>query len=137
MARQKIEPNVAAQVIESLMENFECQPVLFVGSGLTRRYLSAPDWEGTLRSIHACLPKGMPTFEYLTQKNERDLVAIGSDLTDLIFEWAWKEGKSEFPEELFVDEHKSGFIKYLIASLLRSLTPADVVSEIKEFKNEF
>ncbi|MCW2370422.1 SIR2 family protein [Sphingobium sp. B11D3D] len=129
--------SVTEEVVEALIENFECQPVLFVGSGLTRRYLSAPDWEGTLRAIHALLPKDRPTYEYLSQKNERDLVAIGSDLTELVFEWAWNEGKSKFPEELYGSEHKSSFIKYLIAEIFSSLTPKEVFESVKEYKNEF
>lgn len=34
--------SLVRQVVESLLENFDCQPVLFVGAGLARRYIAAP-----------------------------------------------------------------------------------------------
>jgi hypothetical protein len=58
---------LAHEVVSSLLENFDCQPVLFVGAGLARRYIDAPDWEGVLRRILDILPAPKATYEYLAQ----------------------------------------------------------------------
>lgn len=130
-------PGIAHQVISALLENFDCQPVLFLGSGIARRYIDAPDWEGALRTVLAALPSGAPSYEYLTQKHDNHLVAIGTELTELVFEWAWSDGKTKFPEALFAQGSKSIFLKYMIAAMLKGITPSDVVASKPEFAKEF
>jgi len=35
--------------IKTCLEGMGCQPILFVGSGLTKRYISGPNWEELLQ----------------------------------------------------------------------------------------
>ncbi len=37
--------------IKTCLEGMGCQPILFVGSGLTKRYLSGPNWEELLQQL--------------------------------------------------------------------------------------
>ncbi|MDY4783443.1 hypothetical protein [Pygmaiobacter massiliensis] len=52
-------------VLKKLLSNHAALPVLFVGSGLTRRYLNFPDWEGLLKKY--CVKP----FEYYNDKATR------------------------------------------------------------------
>jgi hypothetical protein len=97
-----------------------------VGAGLARRYIAAPDWEAALRVLLDMLPDGHPTYEYLSQKYEGDKIKIGSEISDLIFEWAWKDGKEKFPEELYGSDKKSSFLKYALAQHLIDITPKEI-----------
>ena len=126
----------ADTAIRNLILDFECQPILFVGSGLSRRYFDAPDWGELIRKIFMYLPDGNEEFEYNVQKFERNFVEIGSVLSNLIFEWAWKDGKSVFPEEMFSgSSEKSAFIKYLACKIISEVTPT--ISDIdKKFQSE-
>lgn len=51
--------------IAKLLAGSSALPVLFIGSGLTRRYLDLPNWEGLLRKF--CVKP----FEYYYGKAER------------------------------------------------------------------
>lgn len=124
------------QIVESLLENFDCQPVLFVGAGLARRYINAPDWEGALRGLLDRLPQGRPDYEYLSQKHNADKVKIGSEISDLVFEWAWNAGKSQFPEEFYSSDSKSIFMKFILSQALAEITPNEIKGETKELSDE-
>ena len=71
-----------------------------MGSGMARRYIDAPDWEGALRLILAKLPQDTVTYEYLSQKHDNNLISVGSELGELVFEWAWADGNPIFLKNL-------------------------------------
>jgi hypothetical protein len=115
----------ADAAVRDLLLEFECQPILFAGSGLSRRYFGAPNWHELLKAIFNRIPNGPDTYEYLRQKHDDDPVAIGSVLADMVFEWAWKEARGEFPEEFFNSKvSKDSFLKHLACQHVAQITPA-------------
>ena len=124
------------ELITSLLANFDCLPVLFIGAGLSRRYFDAPDWEHTLRNALQVIGDHGPRYEYLSQKFGGDLVEIGTAIADSVFEWAWSEGKSQFDESLFKSDDKSIFLKNIVASQLIDITPDKKMKIDKKFANE-
>lgn len=113
----------ADTAIRDLILEFECQPILFVGNGLSQRYFGAPTWRDLLKTIFKRLPGGADLFEYHRQKYNDDLIEIGTQLADIIFEWAWKEGRSAFPDDMYTTQiHKDAFLKYLVCQYLEEIT---------------
>jgi hypothetical protein len=123
MTDEKSQVTITDQIIGDLLGNFDCQPVLFVGSGLSRRYINTPDWEGTLRYALETVGDDAPSYEYLKQKHSGDLMMIGGDIAEIVFEWAWSTGKNNFPESLFNTGSKLVFLKYLLANFFAGATP--------------
>ncbi len=114
----------ADAAIRDLLLEFECQPILFVGSGMPRRYFGAPNWHELLKEIFLLLPNGGDRFEYYRQKLDDDPIAIGSALSDLVFEWAWESGRDQFPESFFSSAvRKETFVKFLACRYLEEHTP--------------
>lgn len=122
--------------VRDLLLEYECQPILFIGSGLSKRYFGAPTWRELLKAVFSVMPDGAQRFEYTRQKLDDDPIAIGSELADQVFEWAWAEGRSEFPEEFYASTvSKDCFVKYLACRILRELTPS-VDDASSEFSSE-
>ncbi|CAH0168036.1 hypothetical protein ROS9278_01124 [Roseomonas sp. CECT 9278] len=126
-------PAAIVDAIRSIIEEFEVQPVLFVGAGIARRYINAPDWEGALRYALGFLGESAPPYTYFVQKFGDDKVEIGTAIAALIFEWAWGVGKSHFDPVLFEGTDRHVFLKALIAKRLVDLTPVDSNKLNKDF----
>lgn len=110
--------------ITKFLGNAECQPILFVGSGFSKRYAHGPNWEELLTLLAKKCPLIDKDFAYFKQTHNGDLKKIGSIFTDIYREWAWGIGKKSFPTEHFdANAPADIFIKYTIAEILKELGP--------------
>lgn len=118
------------------LENMGCQPILFVGSGISKRYFNGPNWEQLLRYLASNCPRIEEDFLYYKQTYNKDLIEIGKVFSDKYREWAWREGKDFFPPELFEEDTPPDiYIKYMIKEYLEKITP-DSLSQIQSKYSE-
>lgn len=102
-----------------------CQPILFVGSGFSKRYTAGPSWEELLKALAAACPQIDKEFAYYKQVYDGDFKKIGSVFTDAYREWAWGKGKNKFPSKYFDAAYPGDvFIKHMVAELLSKLGPS-------------
>jgi len=110
--------------IAKVIADASCQPILFIGSGFTQRYAKGPSWEGLLKLLAEGCPLIDKNFVYYMQTYKDDLLKIGSLFSEKYHEWAWNEGKENFPAEYFAANMPSDiFMKHAIAQLLKKLGP--------------
>lgn len=111
--------------IADVLAAASCQPILFIGSGFTRRYTGGPNWEELLKELAAACPQIDKDFAYYKQLYAGDFKKIGTVFTEAYREWAWGKGKSKFPAEYF-DAAFPGdvFIKHMVAEQLATLGPS-------------
>ena len=110
--------------IASIIERLGCQPILFIGSGLSRRYFSGPSWNELLGHLAKTCPVIDKEYAYYQQTLSGPL-AIGQEFARLYQQWAWGAGRKHFPEELFAAGVPAElYIKHEIAQYLMSITPA-------------
>ena len=113
-----------------------CQPILFIGSGFSKRYAGAPNWEELLRELAIQCPNIDKDFAYYKQKNG-DLIQIGTIFADSYREWAWGGGRDRFPAEYFSEKYPPDvFIKYMVSQLLSNLGPKDKSYGSEELDSE-
>ncbi|MDT9644438.1 SIR2 family protein [Pseudomonas sp. JV245A] len=107
--------------IKTCIGDMACQPILFVGSGFTKRYLKGPSWEELLKELAARCPEIARQFAYYKQRYP-DFVDIGTEFSDRYNDWAWGAGQDQFPKELY-DETSSPqvYIKYTVTKILKEL----------------
>jgi hypothetical protein len=107
--------------IATCMDTMGVQPILFIGSGLSRRYFLAPSWEGLLQKLVDDCPFIEKDYAYYKQKFH-SLIDIGSEFANIYREWAWDEGKDSFPPELFSPSQSAEiYIKYRVSTLFNEL----------------
>lgn len=130
--------------VAKVLADAECQPILFVGSGFSKRYAGGPNWEELLTALAKRCPLIDKDFAYYKQAYDGDLKKIGSVFTDLYREWAWGKGKDVFPADYFSASAPADiFIKHAIAELLKDLGPnakgsygsQELDAEIEALKN--
>lgn len=135
--------NEVTSDIAEVLTNAGCQPILFVGSGFTKRYAGGPNWEELLTKLAAECPLIDKDFAYYKQ-TYGNLRKVGSVFTDIYREWAWTKGKEDFPSEYFTADAPSDiFIKHKISELLKELGPdakgsygsPELDEEIEAFRN--
>lgn len=114
--RRHIEGRIAHALKETGAE-----PVIFVGAGLSKRYLDAPSWKSLLQSVLDRIGNAYPV-EYYVQR-EGDLIGAARAIAGEVHAWAWSGGRSCFPEELFAEERRhTDFIKHLVAEEIAAVT---------------
>jgi len=129
--------------VADVLSHAECQPILFVGSGFTKRYAGGPNWEQLLAKLAEKCPLIDKEFAYYKQAHSGDLKKIGSAFTGLYREWAWGAGRDQFPPEYFAAEAPGDiFIKHTISEVLKDLGPVkgsygspELDAEIEALKN--
>jgi len=140
---KQYQQDVASDVAK-ILADAECQPILFVGSGFSKRYARGPSWEELLATLAKKCPLIDKDFAYYKQAYNGDLKKIGTIFTDLYREWAWGKGKAEFPAEYFTASAPADiFIKHTIAEFLKGLGPntkgsygsPELDAEIEALKN--
>ncbi len=109
--------------IAACVQRMACQPILFIGSGLSRRYFSGPSWDELLKFLADECPLIEKEFAYYKQ-TVADLTEIGEIFAQSYLNWAWGAGKDQFPPDLFhPDAPKEIFIKHKVAAYLKSKLP--------------
>jgi hypothetical protein len=112
--------------ITETVRSMGCQPILFIGSGLARRYMNAPSWDELLAHLAAqcsAIDKGLGFY----RQSLKTPMRIGEEFARLYQEWAWDAGRNEFPSAMFDDGVDSqAYLKFKVAEHLRGLTPASL-----------
>jgi hypothetical protein len=125
MNYSKYQKDTKADITE-LIKKKGCQPILFVGSGLSKRYGGSPNWEELLTELGSGCPEVKQEYPYYRQSGKSNQ-EIGSIYADSYKEWAWSSGKGNFPKEYFTSKYGSDiFIKYIVAQQLKKIKPGEI-----------
>ncbi len=109
--------------LKAVIEDMGCRPILFIGSGLSRRYISGPSWIELLEYLVKENPILDQPFGFYYQKAGNYLPAVASLLEDDYQSHAWSKYETNlFPKELYDYKNPKGiFLKYKISSLFTNL----------------
>ena len=122
--------------LTKILDEMMCQPILFIGSGLSRRYFGGPSWEELLSEMASICPLITKDFAYYKQSYQ-NYIEIGEHFADVFKEWAWGDGKDNFPPELFnPNENAQAYLKYSVADYFRKTTPSSVKNIAPEWQDE-
>lgn len=125
------------EFIEAMLQGVVARPVLFLGSGISRRYIGGPSWMELLAALADRSGLSKDRFTFLAQKASNDPIVLGTLLSEHIFEWAWSTGKNNFPSEYFTDRYdKTIFIKRLASDYLSETAAAHTASEAERDEME-
>src|ERR1700756_5292756 len=97
---------MAEHPLEAHLHRFTSAPFLFVGAGISRRYLGLENWEGLLRRFASI---GGRPYEYYSSSANGDLLEIASLIAADVHERWWNddaflESRESFKEEATTDE---------------------------------
>ncbi|RCS44020.1 SIR2 family protein [Bremerella cremea] len=109
--------------VQQCLSDKGCQPILFIGSGLSKRLFKGPSWVELLERLASGCPEIKKELAYYRQQSDDNLIDIGETFADCYMEWAWGTGKRKFPKELFESPDKQIFVKHIVCELFKKITP--------------
>lgn len=114
------------EAVRNCLAELGCQPILFAGAGLSRRYISGPSWIELLEAVAKLNPRVKDSIAFLYQKYG-NLLEVGEHLIPDFHAWAWAEGKKNFDASLFSPNiQPAEFIKFFVAKYIENRTPQQI-----------
>ena len=114
----------AIERIASVRKRYPLQPIIFVGSGLSRRWLGSPSWVELLGYAISECPLIDRPLNYYLQNESSNLPRVASRISDSFHAWAWGEGRENFPDILFESRvPKDIYLKYFLCKYLKNFGP--------------
>jgi len=109
--------------LQTVMDDSVSRPILFVGTGISRRYINAPDWRQLLELLIEANPIIKYPLGYYAQKTNNHLPKVASLLVEDYYNYAWQNyNKGIYPKELYDSSHnKDIFLKYQISIICNDL----------------
>ncbi|MDW6003998.1 SIR2 family protein [Vibrio mangrovi] len=118
--------------ISTCLDSMGVQPILFVGSGISQRYIGTPTWDLLLKNLSESCPILDKSYAYYKQKHT-SLIKIGTEFSEAYREWAWGEGQSEFPDELFSEcQPPEIYLKFHVAKYFEEIVNSSSVEDAKK-----
>lgn len=136
MLNYKFYKEQSVETIKECIKDMGCQPILFIGSGFSKRYFDAPNWHGLLEKMATANPL-CHKYNYYKQ-NYGSCIKIGTELAKEYFDWAWNEELSIgcFDEKFKSDNYSSDiFLKSKICDFFKEITPKNI-DDLSEEKRE-
>lgn len=112
--------------IIQMLSNAPALPVLFVGSGLTRRYLGLPNWEGLLRLYCVKSP-----YEYYYSKAERECRECPDMIYPKIADYIEADFNDAFLQRINMPKIEKLMLKILLQKFLRLSFVLQIISKKK------
>ena len=123
--------NQHIESIDNCLSELGCQPIIFAGAGLSRRYMNGPSWIELLEAVVQKNPKVTDSVAFLYQKYKGNLFEVGEHLIPYFHSWAWAEGREYFDDSLFsTSTQLNEFIKFFVAKYIEDLTPIELKRNI-------
>lgn len=108
--------------LKSMIVDSEQYPILFIGSGMSKRYFNGPSWKELLEYLILKNPNLKFPFEFYNQKSSGNLLKIASYLVEDYHYLAWEfKEKEKFPTNYYEQSRKDVFLKYSISEYLSNL----------------
>src|SRR5215218_7342242 len=96
--------NATAELRQLLTSQGAALPVLFVGSGLSRRYIGSPDWEGLLTRFAGLTGRSMAYYRS-SANGDLPMIAtlIAADFRELWFtDPTYQSSRDEFEDRVLL-----------------------------------
>lgn len=110
-------------------------PFLFVGSGISRRYINTPTWAALMEEFVKYYPECFDKeYGYYSSVTENDLLKVASNLADIFHEYWWSNTQfieSREKYKLISSKSKEMPFKIELCNLLK-----DKVSKVEGLENE-
>lgn len=131
------------QLISNTLTEMGCQPVIFAGSGISKRYFSAPNWIELLDI--ACKSNPLIDKDVLYyQQACSSLPEVAEAIMEKYHEWAWSGGRDQFPDEMFQSGvTRDRYLKYYLSKYIEKTQPetyddlvgGENIKELTAFRN--
>lgn len=105
--------------LKAYIKESKKRPIIFVGSGLSRRYFDSPKWLELIERLFEDNPHIEKPVQYYLQEYKGDLLEVASVLVDFYRDYYWTETMQKSnPNSLYENNDKSIFLKYHISKII-------------------